>query len=85
MRREIIPFGGCYGRIAAAVTREQEDNKMTNTVTEPKPREIAGTLRTIRSRWDRAERIERRHLAQTKQQQLARWLIAGQNRLGHAV
>ena len=43
---------------------------MTNTVTEPKPREIAGTLRTIRSRWDRAERIERRHLAQTKQQQL---------------
>jgi hypothetical protein len=58
---------------------------MTNTVTEPKPREIAGTLRTIRSRWDRAERIERRHLAQTKQQQLARWLTAGQNRLGHAV
>ena len=64
---------------------ERGEEKMTNTVTEPKPREIAGTLRTIRSRWDRAERIERRQLAQTKQQQLARWLTAGQNRLGHAV
>ena len=58
---------------------------MTNNATEPKPREIAGTLRVIRSRWDRAERIERRHLAETKQQQLARWLTAGQNRLGNAV
>lgn len=58
---------------------------MNNTVTEPKPREIAGSLRVIRSRWDRAERIERRHLAQTKQQQLARLLLANQHRLGHAV
>lgn len=58
---------------------------MNNPVTEPKPREIAGSLRAIRSRWDRAERIERRHLAQTKQQKLARLLTASQHRLGHAV
>lgn len=58
---------------------------MTHFVTDPKPREIAGTLRAIRSRWDRAERIERRHVAQTKQQQLVRCLAASQSRLGHAV
>lgn len=56
-----------------------------NTTTAPKPREIAGTLRVIRSRWNSTERIERRQLAQTKQRQLARSLTAHQNRLGHAV
>ena len=58
---------------------------MSHTTTAPKPQEIAGTLRAIRSQWDRAERIERRHLAQSKQRQLVRWLTTAQNRLEHAV
>lgn len=58
---------------------------MTNSINVPKPREIAGTLRAIRSRWDRAERSQRRNLAQTKQQELLRSLIVAHNRLGNAV
>jgi len=58
---------------------------MPNSIIAPKPREIAGTLRAIRSRWDRAERNQRRSLAQTKQQQLLRSLSAAHNRLGNAV
>lgn len=51
----------------------------------PKPREIAGTLRVIRSQWDREERNQRRNLARAKQRQLLRFLIAAPNRLGNAV
>jgi hypothetical protein len=58
---------------------------MPNSITVPKPREIAGTLRAIRSRWDRDERNQRRNLAQTKQQELIRSLLAAHNRLGNAV
>lgn len=58
---------------------------MPNPITLPKPQEIAGTLRAIRSRWDRAERNERRNLAQTKQRELLRSLIVAHNRMGSAV
>jgi len=58
---------------------------MTNSSIAPRPREIAGTLRAIRSRWDRAERDQRRTLARTKQQQLLRSLSSAHNRLGNAV
>lgn len=70
---------------AASNASKQEGLEMDATVTTPKPREIAGSLRAIRSRWNRQERERRREMARAKQRELFRCLGADDTRLDNAV
>ena len=58
---------------------------MSHTTTQPRPRDISVAIRSIRERWDRQKRRERRAAAQTKQRQLAILLGTAGGTFQHAV